>query len=121
MEHFAGSLLLPYVIWLVFANLLNYRCGTPTLFLTVQLTCQDEPSSCLTSLKPRCRCQWQLVMAPTALRSVWKNNPAATAIIEPLRDSAPNPGSSGYEGSNATVCIHLLSMFWQCAFMRVRR
>ena len=25
VEHFAGSLLLPYVIWLVFANLLNYR------------------------------------------------------------------------------------------------
>ena len=27
VEHFAGSLLLPYVIWLAFANVLNYRCA----------------------------------------------------------------------------------------------
>jgi hypothetical protein len=37
------------------------------------------------------------------MRSVWKNNPNATSIIEPLRDSAPNPGESGYQGSNVSV------------------
>ena len=44
-----------------------------------------------------------LLTVQAGLHSVWKNNPNATSIIEPLRDSAPNPGESGYEGSNATV------------------
>ena len=41
------------------------------------------------------------------LCSVWKKNPNATSIIEPLRDSAPNPGEGGYEGSNVSVCVQL--------------
>lgn len=59
VSDFAGQLMIPYVCWIAFANLLNF--------------------------------------------SIWRNNPNATRIIEPLRDSAPNPGEKGYGGSNATV------------------
>jgi len=61
VEHFAGSLMLPYVIWVAFANLLNF--------------------------------------------AVWKKNPNATRILEPLRDTAPNPGEAGYGGSNARAAL----------------
>ena len=50
-------------------------------------------------------CVQQLLMTFAEHCSVWKGNPNATSIIEPLRDSAPNPGESGYEGSNATVRV----------------
>lgn len=59
VSDFAGQLMVPYVCWVAFANLLNFN--------------------------------------------IWRNNPNATRIIEPLRDSAPNPGEKGYGGSNATV------------------